>query len=364
MRTPLHDEHLRLGAQMTDFAGWEMPLIYTGIAEETIAVRKSVGLFDLSHMGEVVLSGPTALESLQYLTTNNASKLEVGQAQYTLLCDENGGVLDDLIVYRTAAESYLMVVNASNTEADFEWIRSHVLDGTTATNESPSTSIIAIQGPAALSVLAQVADFDVESVKRFNIRQEAVAGIRCLVARTGYTGEDGFELLCAWDDAPGLWTSLLEAGKDAGIVPVGLGARDVLRLESAYPLYGHELSRDTNPVEARLMWVVDLGKGDFVGRDAIRAAKDAGPRKVLAGLEAMERCVPRQGYQVQSGETPVGSVTSGTFSPTLGKGIALAYLSPEFAAKGTELSIMIRNRACAVRVVRTPFYKPATAESA
>ncbi len=357
MHTPLFEEHERLGAKITDFAGWEMPLFYSGIVEETLAVRSAAGLFDLSHMGEIVLSGPGASDSLQHLTTNDATRLAVGQAQYTLICNERGGVLDDLIVYRIEEDRYLLVVNASNAGSDFTWISRHLLRETQATDESRKTAIIAVQGPASSRILSQSADFDVESIRRFHVRPGEVGGIQCMTARTGYTGEDGFELICAWDDARPLWSALMDAGRPHGLVPAGLGARDVLRHEAAYSLYGHELTEEITPVEARLMWVVDLEKGDFIGRDAIRTAKDAGPKKVLAGLEAIERCIPRQGYPVQSAGDWIGYITSGTYSPTLRKAIALSYVSPDFALADTELDIIVRNRPCKSRVVRTPFYK-------
>lgn len=364
IRTPLYDEHIRLGGKMTDFAGWEMPLYYSGVTDETLAVRTAAGIFDLSHMGEICLSGPGALRSVQYLTTNNVERLEVGQAQYTLLCNESGGVLDDLIVYRIGEESLLMVVNASNAEADLRWISGNSLADTEIANQSPSTAIVAVQGPASAEILSATADFEISALRRFHARYGRIAGVDCLIARTGYTGEDGCELLCDWDDAPDLWASLISTGSEFGLKPVGLGARDVLRLEAAYPLYGHELSTDTSPVEARLMWVVDLDKGEFIGRNAIRAASDAGVSRVLAGLEAAERCVPRQGYPITADGAEAGFVTSGTFSPTLERPIALSYVATQFASPGTELDILIRGKPCRARVVRTPFYKPGSLQAA
>lgn len=358
MRTPLYDEHVSLGAKITDFAGWDMPLYYTSIAEETLAVRSTGGLFDLSHMGEIAFAGPKALDTVQYLTTNDASRLDVGQAQYTLLCNEQGGVLDDLIIYRTAEDAYLAVVNASNASSDFEWIVSHTADGAEVSDESSETAIIAIQGPEAASVISRLAGGNLHDLGRFHIRECLVAGVSCLVARTGYTGEDGFELLCGRDEASALWAGLLDTGRQFGVVPVGLGARDVLRLEAGYPLYGHELSQDTTPVEARLMWVVKPDKGDFVGRDAILAAATDGPTRLLSGLEATERCVPRQGYLVEANGEAVGLITSGTFSPTLQKAIALAYLNAAFANEDQRVEIAIRGRTCGARVVRVPFYRP------
>lgn len=357
MRTPLYEEHVRLGAKMTEFAGWEMPLQYAGIAHEVEVVRTKVGLFDICHMGEFLISGPNALDLIQNVTTNDASALEVAKAQYGLLCNERGGVIDDLIVYRTAEQEYLLVVNASNEPADFEWITSHNTFGAKLENQSPDTGLIAVQGPNAEGLVQGLADFDVKGLERFHITQGKVAGIDCRIARTGYTGEDGFEILCSVTDVTHLWTALLDAGKDLGVEPIGLGARDVLRLEAAYPLHGHELTHETTPVAARLMWVVKPEKGDFIGRDAILQAKGAGEKRTLAGIEAIDRCIPRHGCDVMNQGAVVGSITSGTFSPTLGKAIALAYIDKASAAVGTEVEVATGGRTCACRVVPTPFYK-------
>jgi len=357
MKTPLYDAHLRSGARMTDFAGWEMPLQYAGIAHEVAVVRGKVGLFDVSHMGEFVISGPNALPLVQYLTTNNVEALDVGKAQYTLMCDENGGPIDDLIVYRTGSEEFLLVVNASNERADYQWILLHNTFGAEIENQSADTALIAIQGPMAERAIEDLSQFYVKSLGRFHIARSRVAGIDCRIARTGYTGEDGFEILCASSDAVELWHALMEAGKPFGIEPIGLGARDVLRLEAAYPLFGHELTREMTPVAAHLMWVVKPEKGEFIGRDAILRASKADPKKILVGLEALDRCIPRHGSDVLVEEEVVGRVTSGTFSPTLARGIALAYVDVEHAAVRTELQIDTGGRACACRVVPTPFYK-------
>lgn len=360
MHTPLFDEHVRLGAKMTDFAGWEMPLQYSGISHETLSVRAAVGLFDLSHMGEILISGTSALESVQRIMTNNASGLREGQAQYTLLCANDGGVLDDLILYRVRGDSYLAVVNASNADMDFEWISAHATPTTEVRNRSAETAIVAVQGPRSEELLSESADFDLAMTPRFHARYGKVSGVECLAARTGYTGEDGFELLCDWNDAPFLWSALLESGGPYDMQAAGLGARDVLRLESAYPLHGHELSREVTPVEARLMWAVHLDKGDFVGREAIESKSAAGSLRRLVGLEASDRCIPRNGHAVLADDVQVGIVTSGTFSPTLQKPIALAYVDREFVQPKADLAIMIRDRKCGVRVTSTPFYRPET----
>lgn len=357
MKTPLYDAHLRSGAKMIDFAGWEMPLQYAGIAHEVGVVRDKVGLFDVSHMGEFVVSGPNALSLVQYVTTNDVNALPVGKAQYTLMCDENGGPIDDLIVYRTGLEEYLLVVNASNERADFQWLLLHNAFGADIENQSAKTALIAIQGPVAERVIEDLSQFYVKSLGRFHVARSRVAGIECKIARTGYTGEDGFEILCASSDAVELWRALMEAGSSFGIEPIGLGARDVLRLEAAYPLYGHELTREMTPVAARLMWVVKPEKGEFIGREAIVRADEAGPTRILVGMETLERCIPRHESNVLIDEEVVGRVTSGTFSPTLGRGIALAYVDVQYAAVGTELQIDTGGRICACRVVQTPFYK-------
>ena len=356
MRTPLYDEHIKLGAKMTEFAGWEMPLQYAGIAHEVEVVRTKVGLFDISHMGEFAISGPNALALVQHVTTNDASTLEVGAAQYSLLCNENGGVIDDLIVYRTGFEEYLLVVNASDFEADSEWIDSRNEFGCEL-NDISDAALIAVQGPLAELLLEPLAEFEVTALGRFHIAITKVAGVECFVARTGYTGEDGFEIMCEAPYATALWGALMDAGKELGAEPIGLGARDVLRLEAAYALHGHELTRETTPVAARLMWVVKPDKGDFIGRDAILQAKEKGEKRTLAGIEAIDRCIPRHGCDVVKDGAVVGSVTSGTFSPTLNKAIALAYINNEYAAIGTEVSVVTGGRTCACRVVPTPFYK-------
>lgn len=356
MRTPLYEEHVKLGAKMTEFAGWEMPLQYAGIAHEVEVVRTKVGLFDICHMGEFVVFGTRALELIQNVTTNDASALQIGAAQYSLLCNEDGGVIDDLIVYRIGEQEYLLIVNASNENGDFDWIASHNPSGAGLGNMSAVTSLIAVQGPNAMPLVAGLADFDVTTLGRFHLAKGKVAGVECRVARTGYTGEDGFEILCAMSETLSLWTALFESGKELGAEPIGLGARDVLRLESAYPLYGHELTLETTPVAARLMWVVKPAKGDFIGRDAILRAKEAGEPRVLVGIEAIERCIPRHGSDVMNNGAVVGSITSGTFSPTLGKAIALAYIDKELSAVGTELDVT-GGRNCRCRVVPTPFYK-------
>lgn len=356
-RTPLYEEHIRLGAKMVKFAGWEMPLYYSGIVREVEAVRSAAGVFDLSHMGELFITGPSALNLIQYVTTNDASALEVGRAQYSLMCDEHGGVIDDLIVYRIDSDEYMLVVNASNVDSDFTWIEEHNVARAHCENLSSEIGIIAVQGPNSQEILKNVVDYDLNSLRRFSIVRTRVGEADAWIARTGYTGEDGFEIYCPNADCPAIWEMVMREGKPLGAEPVGLGARDILRLEAAYPLYGNELTRQTNPVDARLLWVVQLGKDDFLGKEAILQAKKLGPQQLLAGLTTGQRCIPRHDQQVLVDGTLIGHITSGTFSPTLGKAIALAYLKPEYAAIGTHIDVDIRGKMCTCEVVATPFYR-------
>jgi aminomethyltransferase len=360
MKTPLYREHLTLGAKMTEFAGWEMPLYYSGIVKEVKLVRRSAGIFDLSHMGQFVVSGPHALDLIQWVTTNDAARLKQGAAQYTLLCDESGGILEDLIVYRLRPSLFMLVVNASNLDADSQWMEGHNRFGAVLQDRSSETGLVAVQGPLAARIMGPLVDFDLNALRRFNAAEGRVGDIDGWVARTGYTGEDGFEIYCAAEDAVSLWESLLEAGRAFDAQPAGLGARDILRLEAGYPLYGNELTRDVTPVDAGLLWVVEFAKEDFVGKEAIQHAAAQGPEQVLVGLEAVERCVPRHGYGVFADGERAGFVTSGTFSPTLEKGIAMAYVKPEYADAGA-LDVEIRGKPCPCGIVPMPFYRRAQA---
>ena len=356
-RTPLYEEHVRLGAKMVEFAGWEMPLYYSGIVREVEAVRNSAGIFDISHMGTIVVSGPSALDLVQHITTNNASALDIGRAQYTLMCDERGGIIDDLIVYRLDQDDYMLVVNASNTDTDFAWIEAHNLVNAHIENLSDEIGIISIQGPKSQAVLKGIVRFDPGTIRRFGVVQAAIGDAETWIARTGYTGEDGYEVYCHNSDCADIWHRAMQAGASLGLEPAGLGARDVLRLEAAYPLYGNELTRQTTPVDARLLWVVQLDKGEFLGREAILQAKERGPQRLLAGLSTEQRCIPRHDQQVLADGTLIGHITSGTFSPTLGKAIALAYLDPNCAETGMHVNVDVRGRLCDCEVVPTPFYR-------
>jgi aminomethyltransferase len=354
-RTPLYETHVRAGARLVEFAGWEMPVQYAGILAEHEAVRTRVGLFDVSHMGEVVFRGPRALEALNRVFTNDLSKIADGQAQYGCLCRESGGIVDDVVVYRRSAEDLLVCVNAGNRAKDFEWLAGHA-GGADVKNESDDWAQLALQGPLAAQLLQRLAKVDLSQLRSYRFTSGEVAGVACLVARTGYTGEDGFELFCPAADGPRLWSALVEAGGPERIVPCGLGARDSLRLEMAYRLYGSDMDDSTTPLEAGLAWVVKLDKGDFVGRDALRRQREQGVARKLVGFTLTDAGIPRHGYPVLQDGRKVGEVTSGTRSPTLEIPIGLAYVPTALAAEGSSFAVEIRGRAAAARVVKTPFY--------
>jgi aminomethyltransferase len=362
-KTPLAERHVELGARMVEFTGWYMPVSYKGIIEEHKTVRDKVGLFDLGHMGQLDVTGADALEFLQCVTTNDVSTLEPGQAHYSMLLYPTGGVVDDIIVYRRPnRDGYFIVINAANIDKDVAWIDEHRqarsdLD-VTVDNISGETGMIAIQGPAAEAVLQRITDQNLSDAEYFTMLIANVNGVECMLGRTGYTGEDGFEIYSPIDAIAGIWDTLLEVGEPEGIQPIGLGARDTLRLESKMALYGNELSEDITPLEARLGWAVKLDKGDFIGRDALVEQRDAGVPRRLVGFKMVERGgVPRAHYEVQVDGEEVGFVTSGTSSPTLGENIGLALVKKEVAGVGKPLDIMIRNRAVRAEQVRTPFYK-------
>jgi aminomethyltransferase len=354
-RTPLHDAHVKAGARMVPFGGWQMPVQYTGIIEEHRAVRARVGLFDVSHMGELEVDGAGALAAVQRLTTNDASALEVGQLQYSLLCAPDGGIVDDATVYRLAADHFMITVNASNTDTDWAWATEHA-PAARWRNVSAATGLIAVQGPRAEALVSRLADRDVTAIGYFRFAVGGVAGVPTLISRSGYTGEDGFELYVPWEETPRLWQALLDTGAAEGVAPIGLGARDTLRLEMRYTLYGNDIDRTTNPLEAGLSWVVKPAKGDFIGRDAIEAVRTAGPRRRLVGLEMADRSVARHGYGVVKDGRALGVVTSGSYGPSVDRSIALAYVEAAHAAVGTDLAVEIRGTARAARIVRTPFY--------
>jgi aminomethyltransferase len=356
--TPLLSRHEAFGARMIDFGGWRMPVQYTSILDEHRAVRQRAGLFDLSHLGELFVEGPDAGAALAAAIVTDPPSLAVGRAHYSMICAADGGVIDDLIVYRLAADRFLVVANASNAAAVSDALAER-LDGSRSIldDRSLATALVAVQGPASRMILAPLTDVNLGSLRYYAIAEGAVAGIPALVARTGYTGEDGFEVFVDGAAAGELWDVLLGAGARAGLVPVGLGARDTLRLEAGMPLYGNELDRSTTPFEAGLGRVVKLTKpGDFVGRDALARASEAGPRRRLVGLIVRERGIARHGYPVWAGDRRTGAVTSGRQSPTLGVPIAMAYVAPGDAPVGTMLQVEIREARVAAEVVPLPFY--------
>ena len=357
-RTPLYEEHVAAGGKMVPFAGFEMPVQYhTGITAEHRAVREAAGLFDVSHMGELVVSGPEGLELVQHVSVNDASKLEVGQAQYSAMCYDSGGVVDDLLIYRFA-DRFMLVVNASNREKDLEWIREHAESfDVDVEDASERIALLAVQGPRAREVLRSLTSVDLESVRYYRFVEGDVAGASAVISATGYTGEDGFELYVDHRDAAPVWSAVLGEGEVAGMIPAGLGARDSLRLEMGYALYGQELDDEHTPLQAGLGWVTKLAKGDFVGREALLTEKEEGVGTRLVGMVATERGFPRSGYDILREDRPVGVVTSGTMSPSLGVGIALGYVPSELAAEGTELHIDARGRAVGVVVTAPPFYE-------
>ncbi|HUG48233.1 MAG TPA: glycine cleavage system aminomethyltransferase GcvT [Candidatus Limnocylindria bacterium] len=364
LQTALVEEHRRLGGRLIDFAGWEMPVQYSGILDEHRAVRQRAGLFDLSHMGEVWVSGPGAAEGLARALVSDPRRLTPGRAHYSLLCAPDGGIIDDLIVYRLAEQRFLVVPNASNREPVVEALRERLAEANAVVDDaSLRTSLIAVQGPAAAGLLAGLSDVDLEALRYYGIAEGHACGQPAMVARTGYTGEDGFELFVDWDAALPVWRALLEAGSEAGLLPCGLGARDTLRLEAGMPLYGNELDRETNPYEANLSRVVKLDKGlPFVGEEELRRVAEDGPRRQLVGLTMRGRGIARHGYPVHAPAEvePLGTVSSGAPSPTLGQPVAMAYVPPAAAGIGTMLEVAIRAARVEAEVVPLPFYKRAT----
>jgi aminomethyltransferase len=357
-RTPLYDEHIRLGARMVEFAGWDMPVMYSGVIDEHKAVRSAAGLFDVSHMGQIEVTGKGATDCVQYLTTNDVKKLVDGQAQYSILCRDNGGVIDDVIVYRIRGDKYVIVVNASNAEKDFDWMKSHARGGVKLEDISPQYAMIAFQGPKSSEILSELTDADLPSIRHYHFHEGRIAGEECIIASTGYTGEDGFEIFAPPSGVTSVWQAILEKGKPRGVLPAGLGARDTLRTEMRYSLYGHEITEETNPLESGLGWVVKLKTDDdFIGKEAIRRIKDEGLARTLVGFRMEESGIPRQGYPISMGGKEVGVVTSGTMSPSLREAIGIGFVPTEAREIGTEICIDIRGRSRKAIVVETPFYR-------
>jgi len=353
--TPLHDIHKELGARLVPFAGWEMPIQFNGVMAEHICVREKVGLFDVSHMGEIEIEGKDAKRFLQFLLSNDIDKMSNGSILYTLMCNENGGVVDDLLVHRFLKNHYFLCVNASNSDKDYEWIVKHAASFDISTkNTSAETSQLALQGPEAKNVLQPLCDFSLNELSYYNFKKGKVDGVECIISRTGYTGEDGFELYLRPKKVSQVFRSLMRQGEPYGIQPIGLGARDTLRLEMGYALYGNEIDNQLNPLDAGLGWVIKFDKGEFVGRESLLKQKEQGLRRKLVGIKLLTRGIPRSHYRVLKDGEHVGEITSGTFSPVLNIGVGMCYVSIEYSHLGTRLDVEIRNYFVPAEVVELP----------
>jgi len=357
-QSPLHDRHLALGAKMVPFAGYEMPVQYSGISAEHLAVREQAGLFDVSHMGEFIVSGDSALDFLQLVTINDVSKLKIGQAQYSAMCLEDGGIIDDILIYRYT-NHFMLIVNASNMEKDYSWLESHLRSGVKLENKSDNIALIALQGPKSRDILKAIGFESVNQIGFYHFIEAKFNNQILTMARTGYTGELGYEIYGDGETITTLWDAIIEGGRPYGLIPVGLGARDTLRLEMKYCLYGNDIDEKTHPYESGLGWITKVEKGDFIGKKAILARKENLNRRLVC-IEMTERAVPRHGYPVFSGNEQVGIVTSGTQSPSLQKGIGLAYINLPHAKPGSEVEVNIRGRRKSALVVKPPFYKHGT----
>ncbi|MCK8817738.1 glycine cleavage system aminomethyltransferase GcvT [Natroniella sulfidigena] len=357
-KVPLDQTHEELGAKMVDFAGWRMPIQYEGIIQEHNVVRNQAGLFDVSHMGEIKVTGENAFKFLQKILTNDLSKLDDQQIQYTMMCYPDGGVVDDLLVYRFSADQYILVVNAANIEQDYDWIKEQEIAGVEIVNLSADIAEVALQGPKAEEILQKLTDFELTEIKFFHFeKQIEVAGVETeFVSRTGYTGEDGFEIYVAKQDIKTVWDAILKAGGEE-VAPVGLGARDTLRFEANLPLYGHEIGKDKNPLEAGLGYFVALDKDGFIGQQALQEIEAEGYQRKLVGLEMIDRGIPREGYQLLKDGTVIGEITTGSYAPALEKNIGLGYVEADYAEVGMEITVQIRRRECKAKLVELPFYK-------
>ena len=358
-KTPLHARHCRSNARMVPFGGWEMPVEYSGITAEHMAVRTRAGVFDVSHMGEIEVAGKDALAAVQRISSNDASRLQVGQAHYSALTTFEGTFVDDMLVYRMAPNHFMMVVNASNIEKDYAWIAAQIQEAgeAAAVDSSSRYALIAIQGPASLDVLQPLCTVDLATIKYYWFAHGEVASARALISRTGYTGEDGFEIFVPPATADRVWEAILQSGRSADVIPCGLGARDTLRLEAAMRLYGNDIDETTTPLEADLAWIVGWKKESFIGQERLREQKDKGITRKLVGFELLDRGIARHGYQVVRGDKPVGVVTSGTQTPFLKKSIGLAYVPLDLTTPGSEITIDVRGRMSRATVVPLPFYK-------
>ncbi len=353
-KTGLYDIHVALGAKMVEFAGFMMPIQYSSIIEEHKKVRQSVGIFDVSHMGEIEIRGPRALDFINYLTINDASKLQVNQAQYTAMCYPDGGIVDDLLCYRRQ-DRYWLVVNASNTLKDYEWIRKNKIDGAEIDNISDSITQLAVQGKNAEPILQKLTDLPLAEIPFYWFREGILAGVEMIISRTGYTGEPGFELYFDRKYSEKIWNVIFEHGKPYDLAPIGLGARDTLRLEKKYCLYGNDIDQTTNPLEAGLGWITKLEKTDFIGKAALLKIKEAGIKRKLVGFICEGKVIPRHNYPIEKEGKNIGHVTSGCYSPILDKNIGLGYLATEYSGIGTDITINARGRSIDARIVKTPF---------
>ena len=358
-RTAFYDIHVALGAKVVEFAGFEMPIQYSGIIDEHKRVRESVGVFDVSHMGEVDVRGKDALAFLQKITVNDVSKLSTGRVQYSAMCYENGGIVDDLLVYCHDENHYMLVINASNINKDFAWMQKNCFGDVALKNRSDEVSLLAVQGPKSLATLQKLTDVDLSSIQYYHFVEGKLAGIDMIISRTGYTGELGFEIYFAPDVATGkkVWNAVMEAGKEFAIGPVGLGARDTLRLEMGFCLYGNDIDQTTHPLEAGLGWITKLDKGEFNGKSVMVKAKADGLKRKLVGFTLSEKAFPRHGYTIHNNGGKIGDVTSGTFSPILDKGIGMGYVPVTFSKPGTTIAVMIRNKETPATVTALPFIK-------
>ena len=363
-RTPLYPLYSDFpSVRCIDFGGWELPVQFHGIVREHEAVRRQAGLFDVSHMGEFMVIGPNAEAFLQKMTTNDVSKLSTGQAQYTLMCYEDGGTVDDLLIYKLSDHRFMLVVNASNIDKDYKWLTDHLLSDVDVINVSAETALIALQGPGSAAIMSKVSSTPLEELASFHFIENAdVCGTTAILSRTGYTGEDGFEIYCSTDDAAAIWKGLLAAGESEGLIPAGLGARDTLRFEAKLPLYGQELSETISPLEAGLGFFVKLDKGAFVGRETLARQKSEGVPRKLVGVELIDRGIPRSHYPVYAGDSRIGEITSGTQSPTSKRNLGLALIDSSYASIDTELTVEIRGKRLKAKVVKTPFYKKGDAK--
>ncbi|MFC1724197.1 glycine cleavage system aminomethyltransferase GcvT [candidate division KSB1 bacterium] len=353
-KTALYGIHEKNGGKMIEFAGYYMPVQYTNMTDEHKCVRTKAGVFDVSHMGEFTVKGDKALDFVQKVTINDVSKLFYGRVQYSAFCYNDGGIVDDLLVYRMK-DHYLLVVNAANMEKDFKWLQSNNTEGIELENISDEITQLAVQGPRSIEILQKLTDINLEEVKYYHFLEGVLAGEDMIISRTGYTGEPGFELYFKTDISEKIWDEVFKAGEEFGIQPIGLGARDTLRLEKGFCLYGNDISKDTNPIEAGLGWITKVDKGDFIGKSAIMKVKEEGVTRRLKGFISEERAIPRHGYRIFRDGEDIGEVTSGTLSPMLSKAVGMGYIKKEFAGEGTKIQIQIRNKFIDAEIVKPPF---------